>query len=122
VPTALTVPPLALAAFVHPRSPFPRFNPQLYPVPSAPKRVLIIGAGLAGLSAGFQLAQAGHDVTALEATAVPGGRGRTLREPFQQGQVAEAGAMFVPGHHTLTIGYVGMLQLPLLQVPDTATD
>jgi hypothetical protein len=32
----------------------------------APKRVIIIGAGLAGLSAGYELTQAGHDVTFLK--------------------------------------------------------
>ena len=32
----------------------------------ATKRVIIIGAGLAGLSAPYELTQAGHDVTVLE--------------------------------------------------------
>jgi monoamine oxidase len=112
----------AFATFVHPRSPFPPFSAQLFPVHPVPKRVVVVGAGLAGLSAAYQLVRAGHHVTVLEAKPTPGGRVHTLREPFQQGQIAEAGAMFVPGHHTLTIGYVGMLGLPLLQIEEQPTD
>ena len=118
----MTTPPPRSTDFVHPRSPFPAFVPQLYPPHLAPKSVLVIGAGLAGLSAAYQLALAGHEVTVLEAKERAGGRVETLREPFQQGQVAEAGAMFVPGHHTLTIGYVGMLDLPLLEVKANPSD
>lgn len=111
-----------VARYVHPRSPFPQFSEQLYPAHPAPKSVLVVGAGLAGLSAAYQLVKAGHDVTVLEAKPTPGGRVHTLREPFIQNQVAEAGAMFVPGHHTLTMGYAGMLGLPLLEITAQATD
>src|SRR5437660_9899232 len=62
----------------------------------APKRVVIIGAGLAGLAAGHELTQAGHEVTVLEARTRPGGRVYTLREPFSDGLYAEAGALFIP--------------------------
>ena len=56
------------------------------------KRIIIIGAGLAGLSAAYELTQAGHDVTILEARTRPGGRVFTLRDPFPEGIYAEAGA------------------------------
>ncbi|MEM7704048.1 MAG: NAD(P)/FAD-dependent oxidoreductase [Pseudomonadota bacterium] len=63
------------------------------------KRVLVVGAGLAGLAAAHELTRAGHNVTVIEATSRPGGRVRTLRQPFADGLYAEAGAMFAGGPH-----------------------
>ncbi len=37
------------------------------------KRVIVVGAGWAGLGATYQLAKQGYDVTLLEAGAYPGG-------------------------------------------------
>ena len=60
---------------------------------SRPGRVLVLGAGLAGLAAGWELVEAGHEVTILEARSRPGGRILTLRAPFADGLHAEAGGM-----------------------------
>jgi len=79
----------------------------------APKKVIIIGAGLAGLSAAYELTQAGHDVTVLEARTRPGGRVHTLRDPFAEGLYAEAGAARVPNHHHFTLKYVELFGLKL---------
>jgi phytoene desaturase len=47
-------------------------------------RVIVVGAGLGGLSAACHLAGAGHDVTVVEAGDVPGGRAGTLaRDGFR---------------------------------------
>jgi monoamine oxidase len=81
------------------------------------KRVAIIGAGLAGLSAAYQLTRAGHDVTILEARTRAGGRVHTLREPFADGLHAEAGAMFIPESHNLVMHYARLFRLPLITVP-----
>ena len=77
------------------------------------KKVLILGAGMAGLVAGYELTQLGHDVTILEARTRPGGRVHTLREPFSDGLYAEAGAARIPDSHELTLKYVKLLGLPL---------
>lgn len=82
-------------------------------VSGAPKKIIIIGAGMAGLSAGYELTQRGHDVTILEARSRPGGRVHTLREPFDDGLYAEAGAARVPENHDLTLKYVRLFDLPL---------
>src|SRR5205085_26269 len=79
----------------------------------APKKVIIIGAGMAGLSAGYELTQLGHDVTILEARARPGGRVHTLREPFSDGLHAEAGAMNVFDNHNWTMKYIKLFDLTL---------
>ncbi len=81
----------------------------------AAKRVIVVGAGLAGLSAAYELTQAGHDVTILEAQMRPGGRVLTLREPFSDGLYAEAGAARFPDTHDLTLKYVELFDLTLDQ-------
>ena len=91
--------------------------PASAPGSSAPKRVAVIGAGLAGLSAAYELRRSGHDVTVLEARARPGGRVHTLREPFSDGLHAEEGATFVPDNHELTLKYVRLFGLSLDPVP-----
>jgi monoamine oxidase len=72
--------------------------------PGPGKRVIIIGAGMAGLVAGYELANAGHDPVILEAQNRVGGRVYTLRK-FAPGLYAEAGAMRIPRVHDLTLGY-----------------
>ncbi|MEO1402648.1 MAG: FAD-dependent oxidoreductase [Cyanobacteria bacterium J06635_1] len=81
------------------------------------KKIIVIGAGLAGLAAAHELTQAGHDVTVLEARPRAGGRVYTLREPFTDGLYAEAGAFWIAENHDLTLKYVNLFDLPL--VPNT---
>ena len=71
-----------------------------------PKKIVIIGAGLAGLSAGYELKRAGHDPIILEAQQRVGGRVYTLRDPFTEGLYAEVGAMRIPRAHRLTMEYI----------------
>ena len=83
------------------------------PAPARRLRVVIVGAGMAGLAAADALLKQGHEVTVLEATMRAGGRVRTLREPFSDGLFAEAGAGRIPTTHTLTRQYVKHLGLTL---------
>lgn len=80
---------------------------------SPPKKVIIVGAGLAGLSAAYELTQAGHNVTVLEAQMRPGGRVLTLREPFADGLYAEAGGMFLHDSYYHLMRYAQLFNVPL---------
>src|SRR5690349_4071657 len=87
----------------------------------APQNVVILGGGLAGLAAGYELKQAGHRITILEAHKFPGGRVRTLYE-FDNGQYAEAGALSFPQGHTFTFGYATDFGLPLRPIAGIGLD
>jgi monoamine oxidase len=66
-------------------------------VTQAPDRVVVVGAGLAGLAAADALARAGRDVTVLEARDRVGGRVWSQR--LANGAVVEMGAEFIlPGN------------------------
>ena len=64
------------------------------------KDVIIVGAGMAGLVAAYELKRAGHRVTVLEARDRIGGRVLTVRSPFSDGHYAEAGAARIPVSYT----------------------
>ena len=74
------------------------------------RKVIVAGAGLAGLAAAWELTAAGHDVTVLEARNRPGGRIYTLRTPFTDGLYAEAGAVSMT-ENRITRRYLDALKL-----------
>jgi monoamine oxidase len=61
-------------------------------------RVIVVGAGLAGLSAAWELERRGWQTVVLEARQRIGGRCHTLRG-FAGGQVAEAGGEYIDTTH-----------------------
>src|SRR3954453_4940636 len=65
----------------------------------ARRRVVVIGAGLSGLTAALDLRDAGWDVVVLEARDRVGGRVHTLRTPFTAGLHAEAGGESIDDGH-----------------------
>ena len=73
------------------------------------KRVVVLGAGMAGLVAAYELASLGHDVSVLEATNRVGGRVWTKR--FSSGQYNELGAMRIPSGHEFIRYYIAKCNL-----------
>ena len=74
--------------------------------------VTVLGAGIAGLAAAWQLEQHGYRVKVLEGSGRLGGRIYSHR--FGTGPdapVAELGAMRIPAHHTTTLDYIDRLGL-----------
>ncbi|MFN7996506.1 MAG: FAD-dependent oxidoreductase [Bryobacteraceae bacterium] len=67
---------------------------------SSRKRVVVIGAGLTGLSCAYELMRRGHDPVLLEATGRAGGHVRTAHDPFADGLYADLGAehFYYPGY------------------------
>ncbi len=62
-------------------------------------RIIVVGAGLSGLTAADILTSAGCDVVVLEASTRVGGRAFTRRDEFVDGQYAEAGAEWIDSVH-----------------------
>jgi monoamine oxidase len=69
------------------------------PHPDSRRRVVVVGAGLAGLTTALDLRDAGWDVTVLEARDRVGGRVHTLYAPFTAGLHAEAGGESIDDSH-----------------------
>jgi len=79
-------------------------------------RVIVVGAGLAGLTAAYELDRAGWEVIVLEARERVGGRVRTIRSPFTAGQHAEAGGEFIDTDHRWMRTYARRFGLALEDV------
>jgi monoamine oxidase len=89
-------------------------------------RVLILGGGLAGLTAAYELGKAGYECRVLEARPRPGGRVFTVRRgtvseedgpgqkaAFDEGLYFNAGPMRISHHHRTTLAYCRELEVPV---------
>jgi monoamine oxidase len=71
----------------------------LIPAATAP-RIVVVGAGLAGLTCAYRLRQAGYAAEVYEASDRVGGRCWTRRGDFAEGQIAEHGGELIDQGHT----------------------
>ena len=91
------------------------------------RKVVILGAGIAGLVSAYELERAGWDVTVLEARDRVGGRVWTVRGgdrivqdgrpdqlcAFDDGHYFNAGAARIPTAHHVILGYARRLGVPI---------
>ena len=91
------------------------------------KKVVILGAGIAGLVSAYELKRAGYDVTVIEARDRVGGRAWTIRgqqaiqqidrplqhSNFSAGQYFNAGPARLPSTHRLILSYARRFNVPL---------
>jgi monoamine oxidase len=85
-------------------------------------RAIVVGAGLAGLTAAYELDRKGWQVTLLEARDRVGGRCRTFRRELRHGQVAEAGGEFIDAGHDAIRGYAKSFGLELDDLRETGEE
>jgi len=90
-------------------------------------KVVILGAGISGLVAAYEMREAGFDCTVLEARERPGGRNWTIRAgtrveftdgtvqqcTFESGNYFNAGPARLPSIHKTMLGYCKELGVPL---------
>jgi len=76
-------------------------------------RVVVVGAGLAGLTCAYRLKRSGIIATVYEANTRLGGRCWARRGDFAQGQIAERGGELIDQGHTTIRHLAQELHLPL---------
>ena len=91
------------------------------------KTVLILGAGLAGMTAAYELGKLGYTCTVVEARELAGGRCQTARSgkllqelggekqvcSFDRGQYINFGPWRIPFNHRSTLHYTSAFNVPL---------
>lgn len=86
-------------------------------VPRGPaRRVLVLGAGMSGLTAAVALHRRGHDVQVLEYQDRVGGR--LISVPLENGQWTEGGGGHFRTNMPLVCGYIHHFKLPILSLND----
>lgn len=82
----------------------------------ARRRILVLGAGMAGLTAALALLRRGHEVTVIEAQDRIGGR--LLSLPIGDGMFSEAGGGHFRPNMPYVLSYLWHFKLPLLGLND----
>jgi monoamine oxidase len=81
------------------------------------RRVVVVGAGFAGLAAAYELWFAGYEVTVLEARNRVGGRVLTLHD-MVPARTIEGGAEFIGSNHPLWVSYADRFGLEFRDVTE----
>ena len=76
-------------------------------------RVIVVGAGIAGLNAAYQLKKAGVEATVFEARSRLGGRILSLRGAIGDGLVTDLGGLFINSDHGDMLSLVDEFDLKL---------
>jgi monoamine oxidase len=82
---------------------------------AAGKRVIVIGGGFGGMSAAWELHQAGYEVVLIEARDRFGGRVRTL-DRFIKDKTVEAGGEMVGANHPTWAAYAHQLGIKFREI------
>lgn len=82
------------------------------------KRVVIIGAGFAGLACAYELKSAGYDVTVVEARNRVGGRVLSFSD-FVPGKNVEGGGELIGSNHPTWVAYAEKFKLEFLDVTES---
>jgi monoamine oxidase len=103
-------------------------RPDVAPPGKDAQRVVILGAGIAGLTAAYELSRKGYECILLEASHRAGGRNLTLRHGDKVDEIGNpqtcqfdpdpdlyfnAGPARIPGHHTTLLDYCKELGVEL---------
>lgn len=88
----------------------------------SPRRIIVAGAGLAGLSVACELSQLGYEVIVIEGRDRVGGRICTLKQPFTDDQYVELGGELIGDGYKRLLGYAHKLNVGFEEVPvETST-
>ncbi|MFG6098917.1 FAD-dependent oxidoreductase [Leptothoe sp. ISB3NOV94-8A] len=79
-----------------------------------PPKIVIVGAGLAGLNAAYQLKKAGHRATIYEASNRVGGRMYTVHDAIGENAWVNLGAEYINSDHEDMIALAEELNIPLI--------
>jgi monoamine oxidase len=103
-------------------------RPDIAPLGKAARKVVILGAGISGLTAAYELSRKGYECIVLEASHRAGGRNLTLRHGDLVDEIGNpqtcqfdpdpdlylnAGPARIPGSHTTLLGYCKELGVEL---------
>ena len=90
---------------------------QLGALAQSGRRVIVVGAGFSGLTAAFELTQAGYDVTVVEARNRVGGRVVSLGDIVDR-KIVEGGGELIGSNHPTWVAYAKRFKLDFLDVTE----